>query len=80
MSNTQTIPNRKTVRLTAEEVPAFKKYMKSFGTIVEAAEFAGVSRQVLDRVMILHRGSPETIEALKSAMTSKGLLLEKDAA
>lgn len=57
---------RKSVALTTDEYAALKKYAKGFRTGVECAESIGIDRNVLDRVLLVKSGSPETIEKIKA--------------
>lgn len=62
---------RKSEALTKDEFASLKKYSKGFRTIVECAETIGISREVLDRLLVVGSGSPATIEKVRSALTVK---------
>lgn len=62
---------RKSEALTKDEFASLKKFAKSFRTIVECAETIGISREVLDRLLVVGSGSPATIEKVRSALTVK---------
>ena len=59
---------RKSEKLTKEAFAALKQYAKSFNTGVECAEAIGISRVVLDRVLLIGSASPETIAKVKTAI------------
>lgn len=59
------VRKRKSVALTTTEFSALKKYAKGFRTGIECAESIGIDRNVLDRVLLVGSGSPETIEKIK---------------
>lgn len=59
---------RKSVALTKDEISALKQYAKKFHTGVECAESIGIHRNVLDRVLAIGSGSPETIDKVKEAI------------
>ena len=63
---------RKSVLLTKEQHKAFKEYRKTFNTGVEAAEAIGIDRAVMERVLLVGSGSPETIEKIKSILATNG--------
>lgn len=56
---------RKSVALTSEEFVSLKNYAKQFNTGIECAENIGIHRNVLDRVLIVGSGSPETIDKIR---------------
>ena len=60
---------RRSVPLTEKEVVRFNKYVASFNTIIECAESIGIHRNVLDRIILTHSGSPESIEKIRSVLT-----------
>jgi DNA-binding phage protein len=62
---------RKSEALTKDEYSSLKKYTKSFRTVVECAEAIGISREVLDRLLVVGSGSPVTIEKVRSALSVK---------
>lgn len=64
MSNTNT-RIRKSERLSKEEYKALKTARKGFPTMVEFSEVVGVSRQVLDRVLLFGSGASESIRVIR---------------
>lgn len=64
MDVTQT--RRKSVALTKDERAALKKLRAEFLTSVECAEFIGIDRQPLDRIMLLGRGSQESVLKIRA--------------
>ena len=64
MQNTNNTIKRKSRRLNEAQKGVLKRCVASFDTVQEAAEHLGVSRQVLDRVLLVWRGSPESIERI----------------
>ena len=56
-----TTTKRKSMALTKEEWNALKKYRAKYLTSVECAESMGISRQPLDRVLLIGRGSEDSI-------------------
>lgn len=59
---------RKSEALTKEEFTALKQFAKGFRTGVECAEVIGISRVVLDRILIVGSGSPETVNKIRTAL------------
>lgn len=59
---------RKSVALTKEEWSSLKKLRARFLTSIECAAFIGISRQPVDRVLLLGRGSEESIGAIRAAL------------
>lgn len=64
MSNTNT-RIRKSERLSKDEHKALKASRKGFTTMVEFSEVVGVSRQVLDRVLLFGSGASESIRVIR---------------
>ena len=64
MSNTNT-RIRKSERLSKDELKALKAFRKGFATMVEFSEVVGVSRQVLDRVLLFGSGSGESVKVIR---------------
>lgn len=60
---------RKSEKLTAEERKALKQYRKGFDTEVDCAVEIGIDRLVLNRVMLVGSGSPDTIEKIRKAIS-----------
>lgn len=65
--NAQTT-KRKSEALTKDEISALKQFAKGYRTTVECAEVIGIHRAVLDRVLIVGSGAPETIEKIRAAI------------
>lgn len=61
---------RRSVRLTPEEIISLKKLHKKYPTQTEVAELIGISREVLNRVLIVKSGSSETIEKIRTTLQS----------
>lgn len=59
---------RKSVKLTPAEHKALKQYRKQFNTEVECALSIRIDRLVLNRVLMVGSGSPETIEKIKAVL------------
>jgi hypothetical protein len=59
---------RKSVALSKEEWSSLKKYRAKFLTSVECAESIGISRQPLDRILLLGRGAPDSIDPILKAL------------
>jgi predicted DNA-binding protein (UPF0251 family) len=53
---------RKSASLSAEQLKAFKAKVKKAKTVVACAEEMGISRQVVDRILLKGQGSPASIE------------------
>ncbi len=64
------IKQRKSARLSKEETKALRFFMRKFTSAVEASENIGISRQVLERVVLISRGSPDTIDKIRAAIGS----------
>ena len=68
-TNTQvTTRKKKSEPLTKDELAALKAYCKGFHTIIDCAEAIGIGRVVLDRVILVGSGSPETISKIREAI------------
>lgn len=59
---------RKSIVLSSEEFASLKKYATQFNTGIECAESIGIHRNVLDRVLIVGSGSPETVDKIRIAL------------
>lgn len=59
---------RRSVLLTKDEWKALKSYRRGFNTLSECAESIGIFYQVLDRVLLVGSGSPETIEKVRAVL------------
>ncbi len=74
MQNTETAQGneketiRKSVALDATEKQSLRKFIRGFGTITEAAEAIGVSRQVLDRIKIVGSASQQNISIVREKL------------
>jgi hypothetical protein len=63
------IRNRKSVSLSKEDHMALKKLRQAYSTEVECAETIGVNRIVLNRVLLVGSGSPESIIKIRKALS-----------
>lgn len=61
---------RKSVKLTADEFKSLKQYRKGFHTEIECAERLGVDRWILNRILIVGSGAPESIEKIRTGLNS----------
>jgi hypothetical protein len=68
-----TTSKRKSEALTKVEFTALKQFAKGFRTGVECAEALGISRVVLDRILIVGSGSPDTVTKIKAALNKQTL-------
>lgn len=68
MDGMTTIKRRKSEPLTKSEVKALKAYRQGFSTEVDCAVSIGIDRLVLNRVMMVGSGSPETIGKIKKVL------------
>lgn len=59
---------RKSVRLTTDELKALKKYRKGFASETECADALGISRQVLNRILIVGSGAEDSIKIIREAI------------
>lgn len=62
---------RKSEALTTDEFTALKQFASGFRTVVECAEIIGISRVVLDRILIVGSGSPVTATKIRAALRKK---------
>jgi hypothetical protein len=60
---------KKSELLTKEEHSALKKLVASYHTVVDAAFAIGVTRQTLDRVVMIGKGSPESINTIRQKLS-----------
>lgn len=60
---------RKTELLKKEEHTSLKKYVSSFATVADAAHEIGINRQTLDRVLLIGKGSPESIYTIRQKLS-----------
>lgn len=63
---------RKSEKLTTEEYRALVKWVNAQPTKVDAAFIIGISREVLDRVLVVRSGSPATIEKVRAVLPKDG--------
>jgi hypothetical protein len=68
---------RKSEALTTDEFTALKQFAGGFRTVVECAEVIGISRVVLDRILIVGSGSPETATKIRAALRKKKIATAK---
>lgn len=68
MSTYTVTKKRKSELLTKAEIKALKAYRKQFDTEVDCAVSIGIDRLVLNRVLLVGRGAPETIEKIRAAI------------
>lgn len=61
---------RRSVRLTPDELANLKKLLKQYPSQTEVAEVIGISREVLNRVLLVKSGSSETIEKIRTTLQS----------
>lgn len=61
---------RKSVKLTADEKRAFKKWLGEQETVEIAAIELGVARNTIDRVKVFGSGSADTISKVRSVIAS----------
>ena len=66
--NTNNNTKRKSQKLTKEQKALLKAHVASFATVTEAAESLNVSRQTLDRVLLVWSGSPDNISQILTAL------------
>ena len=66
--STETFRKRKSVKLSKEEWSQLKRYRKGFDTEVEAAISLGVDRTVLNRIILIGSGSPESVDKIRQKL------------
>ncbi len=54
--------------MTSAEIKTLKSFVHSHHTIIDAAEEIGISRHVLDAVLVKGSGSPETIFKIRNIL------------
>lgn len=59
---------KKSELLTKEEHNALKKLVASYHTVVDASFAIGITRQTLDRVLMIGKGSPENIQIIRKKL------------
>lgn len=59
---------RKSVALTRDEWSALKKYRNTFLTDVECAEAVGIERGPIARIILIGRGSTESIDKIREVL------------
>lgn len=67
MEITKTV-KRRSVSLMSDELTALKKLQRKFNTTVEAAEYIGIHRNTLIRIIQLGSGSPANVELIRKAI------------
>jgi hypothetical protein len=65
---TATTRKRKSEPLSKAEHSSLKQYRKKFYTTQDCADTIGISREVLDRVILVGSGSPETIAKVRAVL------------
>lgn len=65
-----TASKRKSDRLNSEEKKSLKTFVSGYITVAEAAEVIGIHRNVLDRVLLVWRAAPETVELIRKAIAA----------
>lgn len=60
---------RKSVKLTTEEMKAFKAWLKNQPTKLDAVEALGINRGTLERVLVFGGGHQFTIEKIKNVLS-----------
>ena len=70
MNNNNTLPERKRKReyLTATELSAFKKIVKSFPTKTDAMQVIGFNHVTLNNILEKGYASPESIKKVRFAL------------
>lgn len=63
---------RKSEPLGADDLATLRLYRDKFNTEVECAISIGVDRLVLNRVMLVGSGSPDSIKKIKKALRKLG--------
>jgi hypothetical protein len=61
---------RRSVPLTKEEKIAFKKYVFSFPTKIDAAAAIGISRPTLDLVLLRGTGNSDTVRLIREKLNT----------
>lgn len=67
-TETKSFKKAKSVPLTKEELKKLKQYRKGFQTEVDCAISIGVDRLVLNRIMTVGSGAPESIEKIRATL------------
>lgn len=70
-SETTFMKRKKSVKLDTADLKALKQYRKKFSTEVECAITLGIGREVLNRVLIVGSGSPETVAKIKEVLSNE---------
>lgn len=63
-----TTRRRKSEPLTKVEHTSLRKYIGSHLTVSDAADALGINRSTLERVALIGKGSPETINAIREKL------------
>ncbi len=59
---------RKSVKLTSQEMKAFKKWLSQFNTQTDAAEALDINRPTIGRILMSGGGHQVTIEKVRKAL------------
>jgi hypothetical protein len=70
MTKNTTERKRKSELLTKEEHAAFRKLYNSFHTKVDAEDYFGIKRQVLDQLVLKGSASSDTVAAVREKLGS----------
>lgn len=70
LTSTIHTPRKKSEPLTKGELKKLKGYRKRFSTDVACASTIGIDRNVLGRVILAGSGSPETVEKIRTVLSS----------
>jgi hypothetical protein len=65
----ETIRKRKSESLAKSEHSALRKFRKGFQTEVDCAMAIGIDRAVLNRILFIGSGSPETVDKIRKALS-----------
>lgn len=63
-----TLRIRKSVKLTADEMKMFKKWLGKYNTHTDAAEELGINRPTIGRILMSGGGHQVTIEKVRKAL------------
>lgn len=61
---------RRSEKLTKQEQVTLSRYVKTFPTVLDAALVIGISRQVLERVLLIGSGSSETVKCIREKLAA----------
>lgn len=68
---------RKSVKLTADEFRDLSKWVKAQATKIDASLILGITRQALDRILIVKSGSQDSVDKIKKVLGT-GLTKEEE--